>query len=72
MTAIRRILVSTTGALLLGSAGMFLALQPAAAATPDHGQPVQAPVHVPVNVCGNTVPDIGILNPSAGNTCVNA
>ncbi|NEY31778.1 DUF320 domain-containing protein [Streptomyces sp. PRKS01-65] len=35
------------------------------------GNTVQAPVHVPVNVCGNTVDVIGILNPSAGNACVN-
>jgi hypothetical protein len=36
------------------------------------GAPVQIPVNVPVNVCGNTVNVIGLLNPSFGNTCVNA
>ncbi len=36
------------------------------------GNVVQAPVHVPVNVCGNTVNVIGLLNPAFGNTCVNA
>lgn len=35
------------------------------------GNTVQAPVHVPVNVCGNTVNVVGLLNPSAGNACVN-
>ncbi|MCW7943063.1 Tat pathway signal protein [Streptomyces hygroscopicus] len=35
------------------------------------GNSVQVPVHVPVNVCGNTVNVIGLLNPAAGNTCVN-
>ncbi|MCZ9344055.1 chaplin, partial [Streptomyces sp. TRM76130] len=25
----------------------------------------------PVNVCGNTVNVIGLLNPAFGNTCVN-
>ncbi|MFF6993995.1 chaplin family protein [Streptomyces sp. NPDC008313] len=35
------------------------------------GNTVQAPVHVPVNVCGNTVNVIGLLNPAVGNTCVN-
>ena len=35
------------------------------------GNVVQVPVHVPVNVCGNTVNVIGVLNPTAGNTCVN-
>ncbi|MDX3087945.1 chaplin [Streptomyces sp. ME02-6978a] len=35
------------------------------------GNSVQAPVHVPVNVCGNTVNVVGLLNPAAGNACVN-
>ncbi|GAB7107286.1 hypothetical protein JCM4814A_56000 [Streptomyces phaeofaciens JCM 4814] len=35
------------------------------------GNSVQAPVNVPVNVCGNTVDVIGILNPSMGNACSN-
>ncbi|MEE1942949.1 chaplin [Streptomyces sp. TRM 70361] len=36
------------------------------------GNVVQVPVHAPVNVCGNTVSVIGLLNPSFGNTCLNA
>lgn len=36
------------------------------------GNNVQVPVHVPVNVCGNTVNVIGLLNPAFGNECVNA
>lgn len=35
------------------------------------GNLVQLPVHVPVNVCGNTVSVIGVLNPAAGNRCAN-
>src|SRR5690349_5682846 len=35
------------------------------------GNTVQAPVHVPVNVCGNTVNVVGILNPAMGNSCAN-
>ncbi|MEU9733241.1 chaplin [Streptomyces sp. NPDC048002] len=35
------------------------------------GNTVQAPVHVPVNACGNTIDVVGVLNPAAGNTCVN-
>ncbi|MGC3003623.1 chaplin family protein, partial [Streptomyces sp. G35A] len=35
------------------------------------GNTVQAPVHVPVNVCGNTVDVVGLLNPSVGNACAN-
>ncbi|MFD3472116.1 chaplin [Streptomyces sp. NPDC058682] len=36
------------------------------------GNLIQAPIHIPVNACGNTVSIIGLLNPSFGNTCVNA
>jgi hypothetical protein len=36
------------------------------------GNAIQVPVHVPVNVCGNTINVIGLLNPAFGNTCVNA
>ena len=35
------------------------------------GNTVQAPVHVPVNVCGNTVDVVGVLNPASGNSCAN-
>ncbi|MFF2328008.1 MULTISPECIES: chaplin family protein [unclassified Streptomyces] len=35
------------------------------------GNAVQVPVHVPVNVCGNTVDVIGLLNPAFGNACAN-
>lgn len=35
------------------------------------GNLVQAPVHVPVNVSGNSVNVIGLLNPAFGNTAVN-
>ncbi|MFF9853983.1 chaplin [Streptomyces litmocidini] len=36
------------------------------------GNLIQLPVHVPINACGNTVSVIGLLNPSFGNTCINA
>lgn len=35
------------------------------------GNGIQLPVHLPVNVCGNTVNVVGLLNPAMGNTCVN-
>ncbi|EPJ41561.1 hypothetical protein STAFG_1404 [Streptomyces afghaniensis 772] len=35
------------------------------------GNVVQVPVHVPINVCGNTVQFVGLLNPAIGNTCKN-
>ncbi|MEV7354337.1 MULTISPECIES: chaplin [unclassified Kitasatospora] len=35
------------------------------------GNQVQVPVHVPVNLCGNTIDIIGLLNPAFGNHCAN-
>ncbi|HSA51812.1 MAG TPA: chaplin [Yinghuangia sp.] len=35
------------------------------------GNQVQIPLHVPVNLCGNTVDVVGILNPTFGNSCAN-
>ncbi|MEX3101770.1 hypothetical protein DF268_21490 [Streptomyces sp. V2] len=36
------------------------------------GNTVQLPVHLPVNLCGNTVDVVGLLNPAMGNKCVNS
>ncbi|WP_399128625.1 chaplin [Actinacidiphila sp. ITFR-21] len=36
------------------------------------GNVVQVPVHVPVNVTGNTINVIGLLNPAFGNSGTNA
>ncbi|MFF0107035.1 chaplin [Streptomyces hirsutus] len=65
-----------TGAVALSGAGTALAdagAQGTAAHSPGFlsGNLVQAPVHVPVNVCGNTVNVVGALNPAFGNKCVN-
>lgn len=35
------------------------------------GNVIQVPVHVPVNVCGNSIDVIGLLNPAFGNVCAN-
>ncbi|WP_309221648.1 chaplin [Streptomyces sp. Act143] len=35
------------------------------------GNTIQLPVHVPVDVCGNTVNVVGLLNPAAGNRCAD-
>ncbi|MER5602206.1 chaplin [Streptomyces sp. NPDC002265] len=35
------------------------------------GNTIQVPVDIPVNVCGNTVDVIGLLNPAMGNKCAN-
>ncbi|MFJ1750465.1 chaplin ChpH [Streptomyces sp. NPDC088116] len=66
-----------TGGLVLAGAGMAVAdagAQGAAIGSPGvlSGNVVQVPVHVPVNVCGNTINVVGLLNPAFGNTCVNS
>ncbi|MFI9581212.1 chaplin [Streptomyces sp. NPDC052236] len=33
------------------------------------GNTIQVPIHIPLQVCGNTIDIIGLLNPAAGNTC---
>ncbi|MYR21541.1 chaplin, partial [Streptomyces sp. SID6137] len=33
------------------------------------GNVIQIPVHVPVNVCGDSVDILALLNPAFGNTC---
>ncbi|MER6084853.1 chaplin [Streptomyces sp. NPDC001833] len=35
------------------------------------GNSIQLPVDIPVNVCGNTVDVVGLLNPAMGNKCAN-
>ncbi|BBC36217.1 hypothetical protein SGFS_075110 [Streptomyces graminofaciens] len=35
------------------------------------GNVIQIPVHAPINVCGNSVNIVGLLNPAGGNACAN-
>ncbi|MFF9014195.1 chaplin family protein [Streptomyces sp. NPDC014870] len=68
-------LMVTGGALALsaGAAHADSGAQGAAVGSPGvgSGNTIQLPVHVPVNVCGNTVNVVGLLNPAAGNRCAN-
>ncbi|MBK3642848.1 MULTISPECIES: chaplin [Streptomyces] len=64
------------GAVVLSGTGMAMAdagAQGAAVGSPGvlSGNVVQVPVNIPVNVCGNTVSVIGLLNPAFGNSCAN-
>ncbi|MFE3827854.1 chaplin [Streptomyces sp. NPDC059092] len=66
-------------------AGLLLAIGAAAPAMADagaegiavgspgvlSGNVVQVPIHIPVNVCGNSIDVIGVLNPAFGNVCIN-
>ncbi|CAG6394660.1 chaplin [Streptomyces cocklensis] len=65
-----------TGGLVLAGAGMAAAdsgAQGAAVQSPGvlSGNVVEVPVHIPVNLCGDTVDVIGLLNPVFGSACVN-
>ncbi|WP_228981698.1 chaplin [Streptomyces sp. DH12] len=67
---------AATGGLILAGAGMAVAdadANAAAVGSPGviSGNVVQVPVHVPINVCGNTINIIGLLNPAFGNVCIN-
>ncbi|WP_328914534.1 MULTISPECIES: chaplin [unclassified Streptomyces] len=35
------------------------------------GNVVQVPIHIPINLCGNSIDIIALLNPAFGNVCVN-
>ncbi|MEV0263363.1 chaplin ChpH [Streptomyces sp. NPDC050617] len=68
---------AVTGGLVLAGAGLAVAdsgAQGAAVGSPGvlSGNVVQVPIHVPVNVCGNAISVVGLLNPAFGNTCVNS
>ncbi|MYR60536.1 DUF320 domain-containing protein [Streptomyces sp. SID625] len=70
------VLTSAAAAAVAGGAGIAAADSGAggvAAHSPGviSGNVIQVPVHVPVNVCGNSINVIGLLNPAFGNTCVN-
>ncbi|MFJ9028971.1 chaplin [Streptomyces sp. NPDC102274] len=66
-------------------AGLLLAMGSAAPAMADaeaegvaahspgvlSGNVIQVPVNVPINVCGNTIDIIALLNPTTGNVCIN-
>jgi hypothetical protein len=73
-----------TFALLTGAAAAFLVAGAGAANADSNaygaaydspgvlsGNVVQVPIDVPVNVCGNSLNLVGLLNPSFGNRCSN-
>jgi hypothetical protein len=67
---------AVTGGIMMAGAGVAAAdagAQGAAVHSPGvlSGNVIQVPVHVPINICGNTVNIVGVLNPTFGNTCVN-
>lgn len=75
----RVVLGMTTGGLLIGGLGMGVAQADTAASggTADSpgilsGNLIQIPVSIPINVCGNSISVVGILDSASGNSCTNA
>jgi hypothetical protein len=75
----RVVLGMTTGGLLIGGLGMGVAQADTAATGGAADSPgvlsgnlIQIPVSIPVNVCGNSVSVVGILDSASGNTCSNS
>ncbi|MEU6549895.1 chaplin [Streptomyces sp. NPDC046915] len=69
------VLTSAAVAAIAGGAGVAAANSTASGAAANSpgvlsGDVIEAPVHVPVIVCGNTIDGAGFLNPSLGNYCV--
>ncbi|MEU6755147.1 chaplin [Streptomyces sp. NPDC046685] len=70
------LVLATAGIAAAGAAGSAAAdasAEGAAVGSPGvlSGNLLQVPVHIPVNVCGNSVNIVGLLNPAFGNVCVN-
>lgn len=70
------VLTAFVGAAVVGASGIAFAdsgAQGSAVESPGvgSGNQIQVPVHVPVNLCGNSVSVIGLLNPAFGNVCGN-
>ncbi|MFD3695700.1 chaplin [Streptomyces sp. NPDC058646] len=70
------LVLATAGLAAAGAAGSAVAdssAEGAAVGSPGvlSGNLLQVPVHIPVNICGNSVSVIGALNPAFGNICVN-
>ncbi|WP_371497734.1 chaplin [Kitasatospora sp. NBC_00374] len=70
------LLSATAAGLVLGAAGGASASSSAEAVVTNSpgvvsGNSIQIPVHVPVNLCGNSINVIGALNPAFGNSCAN-
>ncbi|WP_320779093.1 chaplin [Streptomyces sp. CRN 30] len=69
-------LTSVAAAAVAGTAGAAVAdsgAQGAASHSPGvvAGNALQVPVHLPVNLCGNSINVIGLLNPAFGGHCIN-
>lgn len=63
-------------AILAGSGAAFAdsGAEGAAVGSPGvvSGNTIQVPIQLPIDLCGNAIDIVGLLNPTFGNTCVNS
>lgn len=77
--SIRKTLVAAAFAAVavLGTAGTASASGASAVGAADNspgflsGNVVQIPINLPINLCGNTIDIISLLNPAYDNVCIN-
>ncbi|MEU1373733.1 chaplin [Streptomyces triculaminicus] len=70
------VLTAAVGTTLTGATGLAVAnsgAQGAAVGSPGviSGNVIQVPIHIPINLCGNTINIVALLNPTFGNTCLS-
>lgn len=72
------VVAATAGCLAAAGAGTAAAeganAEAAAIGSPGvlSGNVVQVPINIPINICGNSINVLALLNPNFGNVCVNA
>jgi hypothetical protein len=72
----KALVVAGAAALALGTGGVAFADAGAGATASDSpgvlsGNVVEIPMHLPLNLCGDSIGLVGLLSPSADNGCVN-
>ncbi|MFI1968246.1 chaplin [Streptomyces cinnamoneus] len=70
------VVTAAVGATLAGVTGGAVAdsgAKGAAVGSPGviSGNVIQVPIHIPINLCGNSIDIVGLLNAASGNICVN-
>lgn len=71
------LLTAAAGVAVTGATGIATAdsgAEGAAVGSPGvvSGNTIQVPIQIPLNLCGNAIDIVGLLNPTFGNTCVNS
>ncbi|MFF4159522.1 chaplin [Streptomyces sp. NPDC001678] len=70
------VVTAAVGATLAGFTGAAVAdagAKGAAVGSPGvvSGNVIQVPIHIPINLCGNSIDIVGLLNAASGNVCIN-